>query len=50
VGRKPSFGGPAKPGGFKSSGYKGKPAGGKRSDPPSGGKRFGSKPGGKKRG
>jgi 23S rRNA pseudouridine2605 synthase len=55
---KPSFGGPAKsasssrpkPGGFKSSGYKGKPTGGKRSGPPSGGKRFGSKPGGKKRG
>ena len=50
VGRKPSFGGAAKPGGFKSSGYKGKPSGGKRSGPPSGGKRFGSKPGGKKRG
>jgi hypothetical protein len=39
-----------KPGGFKSSGYKGKPSGPKRSGPPSGGKRFGSKPGGKKRG
>ena len=57
---KPSFGGPGKPasshssrpkpGGFKSSGYKGKPSGPKRSGPPSGGKRFGSKPGGKKRG